>query len=66
MGSCHPLITFSAINIPSLPLGMVDLESARSHCLKLPEVMEYDHFGKPAYGVRKKIFTTLCLDEKRC
>jgi hypothetical protein len=44
---------------------MVDLESARNYCLKLPEVQEYDHFGKPAYAVKKKIFATLWLEEKR-
>jgi hypothetical protein len=44
---------------------MVDLETARNYCLKLPEVGEYDHFGKPAYRVKKKIFATLWLDEKR-
>jgi hypothetical protein len=44
---------------------MVDLETARDYCLKLPEADEYDHFGKPAYRVKKKIFATLWLDEKR-
>src|SRR6478609_283010 len=44
---------------------MVDLETARNYCLKLPEAEEYDHFGKPAYRVKKKIFATLWLDEKR-
>ena len=44
---------------------MVDLETARNYCLKLPEAEEYDHFGKPAYRVKKKIFVTLWLDEKR-
>ena len=44
---------------------MVDLELARSSCLKLPEVQEFDHFEKPAYRVKKKIFATLWLDEKR-
>jgi len=28
-------------------------------------VIEYDHFDKPAYKVKKKIFATLWLDEKR-
>jgi hypothetical protein len=44
---------------------MMDLELARSCCLKLPEVIEYDHFGKPAYRVKKKIFATLDLKKKR-
>lgn len=44
---------------------MVDLETARNVCLSLPLVEEYDHFGKPAYRVGKKIFVTLHLDRKR-
>lgn len=44
---------------------MVDLETARNLCLSLPSVEEYDHFGKPAYRVGKKIFSTLSLDNKR-
>ena len=44
---------------------MTDLETARNLCLALPEVNEYDHFGKPAYRVKKKIFATLWLDERR-
>lgn len=44
---------------------MVDLETARTACLKLLEAQDYDHFGKPAYRVNKKIFATLWLDEKR-
>ena len=44
---------------------MVDLETARNLCLSLPSVEEYDHFGKPAYRVGKKILATLSLDDKR-
>ncbi len=44
---------------------MVNLETARNLCLTLPQVEEYDHFGKPAYRVKKKIFATLWLDDKR-
>jgi hypothetical protein len=44
---------------------MVDLETARNLFLALPQVEEYDHFGKPAYRVKKKIFATLWLDDKR-
>jgi hypothetical protein len=44
---------------------MVDLESVRNLCLALPQVEEYDHFGKPSYRVKKKIFATLWLDDKR-
>jgi hypothetical protein len=43
---------------------MVDMETARNLCLSLPLVEEYDHFGKPAYRVKKKIFATLQLDRK--
>ena len=44
---------------------MVDLETARNLCLALPQTEEYDHFSKPAYRVKKKIFATLSLDERR-
>jgi len=44
---------------------MVNLEAARNMCLSFPEVDEYDHFEKPAYRVKKKIFATLWLEEKR-
>ena len=44
---------------------MVDLETARNLCLALPQAEEYAHFEKPAYRVKKKIFATLSLDEKR-
>jgi len=44
---------------------MVDIETARRLCLSLPEATEYDHFGKPAYRLKKKIFVTLWLDDKR-
>jgi len=44
---------------------MVDLETARKLCLSFQDVIEYDHFDKPAYKVKKKIFATLWLDEKR-
>lgn len=44
---------------------MVDLETARNLCLALPQVEEYSHFEKPAYRVKKKIFATLWLDDKR-
>lgn len=44
---------------------MVDLETARNLCLALPQTEEYDHFGKPAYRVKTKIFATLWLEEKR-
>ena len=44
---------------------MIDLETVREKCLSLREVTEQDHFGKPSYRVRKKIFATLWLEEKR-
>ena len=44
---------------------MIDLETARNLCLALQQAEEYDHFGKPAYRVKKKIFATLWLDDRR-
>ncbi|MGC4021454.1 MAG: MmcQ/YjbR family DNA-binding protein [Cyclobacteriaceae bacterium] len=44
---------------------MIDVELAREICLSLPQAEEYDHLRKPAYRVKKKIFATLWLDERR-
>jgi hypothetical protein len=66
MSSSPSLIKFLAQkNFMLIFKNMVDLETARNYCLKLPEAEEYDHFGKPAYRVKKKIFATLWLEEKR-
>ena len=43
---------------------MVDIETARQIALSLPGTTEYDHFGKPAFKV-KRIFSTLWIPERR-
>ena len=42
---------------------MVDQDLARSLALSFPEVYEEDHFGKPSFRVKKKIFSTIWLKE---
>ncbi|MEO5674419.1 MAG: MmcQ/YjbR family DNA-binding protein [Chitinophagales bacterium] len=44
---------------------MIDTETAREKFLSFPEVTEQDHFGKPSYRIKKKIFATLWLEDKR-
>ena len=44
---------------------MVDLENARKLALLYPETEEQDHFNRPSFRVRKKIFLTLHPKEKR-
>ena len=43
---------------------MIDIETARQMALSLPGVTEHDHFGKPAFKV-KRIFSTLWITERR-
>jgi len=43
---------------------MIDIETARQMVLSLPGVTEHDHFGKPAFKV-KRIFSTLRITERR-
>ena len=43
---------------------MVDIETARQIALSLPGTVEQDHFGKPAFKV-KRIFSTLWIPERR-
>jgi len=43
---------------------MIDIETARQMALSLPGVTEHDHFGKPAFKV-KRIFSTLRITERR-
>jgi len=39
---------------------MADLETARRIALAQPEVEEFDHFGRPAFRIKKKtVFATL-------
>jgi hypothetical protein len=42
----------------------MDAEGFRRLALALPEVEEHDHFGRPSFRVRGKIFATL-VDERR-
>lgn len=43
---------------------MVDIETAREIALSLPGTTEHDHFGKPAFKL-KRIFSTLWIPERR-
>ena len=44
---------------------MVDVETVRELALAYPETEERDHFGRPSFRIRKKIFATLWPVEKR-
>jgi hypothetical protein len=45
---------------------MVDIETARQLALSLPDTEEYDHFGRPAFKIKKKrTFATLWPVENR-
>jgi hypothetical protein len=45
---------------------MVDLETARKIALSQPDAEEFDHFGRPAFRIKKKkIFATLWPIENR-
>jgi hypothetical protein len=44
---------------------MIDLETARKLALSLPETEEHDHWGRPSFRIKKKIFLTLWPVEKR-
>ena len=45
---------------------MADLETARRIALAQPETEEFDHFGHPAFRIKKKtIFATLWPAENR-
>jgi hypothetical protein len=44
---------------------MIDCETVRALALALPEVEEHDHWGRPSFRVRNKIFVTLWPDEQR-
>ncbi len=41
------------------------LDDVRALALSLPEAQEVDHFGKPSFRVRGKIFATLWVKEER-
>jgi len=45
---------------------MVSLEAARKIALSMPDAEEFDHFGRPAFRIKKKrIFATLWPLENR-
>ena len=45
---------------------MVTLETARQIALSMPEAEEFDHFGRPAFRIKKKkVFATLWPVENR-
>ena len=45
---------------------MTDIETARQIALSQPDAEEFDHFGRPAFRIRKKrIFATLWPNESR-
>jgi hypothetical protein len=45
---------------------MVDLKTARQIALSQPDAEEFDHFGRPAFRIKKKrVFATLWPYEKR-
>ncbi|MBK5279895.1 MAG: MmcQ/YjbR family DNA-binding protein [Bacteroidia bacterium] len=44
---------------------MVDVETVRKLALSFPETAEQDHWGRPSFSVKKKIFVTVWLSEKR-
>lgn len=44
---------------------LITFRSVRSLALSLPEAEEHEHWGRPSFRVRKKIFATLWEDEQR-
>ena len=44
---------------------MIECETVRALALALPEVEEHDHWGRPSFRVRGKIFATLWPSEQR-
>ena len=44
---------------------MIDCETVRALALALPGVEEHDHWGRPSFRVRGKIFATLWPSEQR-
>jgi hypothetical protein len=43
----------------------MDCDTARSMALDMPGTLEREHFGRPSYSVKKKIYITLWIDEAR-
>lgn len=44
---------------------MIDIETARQIALALPGTEEKDHFGRPSFRLKNKIFSTLWIKEHR-
>lgn len=44
---------------------MLSTDAVRALALKLPESEEHDHWGKPSFRTRKKIFATLHVEDQR-
>ncbi len=44
---------------------MISIDTARQLALSLPEAEEHDHFGRPSFRIKGKIFSTLWPIEKR-
>jgi hypothetical protein len=44
---------------------MVTIETAKKLALQFPETEVKDHFGRPSFRVRKKIFATIGISEKQ-
>lgn len=44
---------------------MLTPDQVRAMALNLPEAEEHDHWGKPSFRTRKKIFATLHVAEQR-
>lgn len=44
---------------------MISIETAREIALSLPGAEEHEHWGRPAFSVRKKIFATVWPVEKK-
>jgi hypothetical protein len=43
----------------------MDAQTAREMALDMPGTAEKEHFGRPSYSVKKKIYMTLWLDDHR-
>lgn len=45
---------------------MVSISTAKEMALAFPETDEHQHFDKPAFRVRSKIFATVHVKEEDC
>jgi hypothetical protein len=43
----------------------MDIFTAREMALDMPGTAEKEHFGRPSYSVKKKIYMTLWIDDRR-